>query len=589
VEVGMDVNVLTRDHGATPVFYAVENGCLEVVQYLHEMGANMFAEDDKGNACLHLCADGIHVLNVIDYLCDTVGLDINKPNKEGETPFSLAAKIGYSHIAYYLNVEKGANYVPIEGLKFRLQYDYSWIDEYERTPISAVCLWLREHGVKLSDSSLYEYIFKYSSDVRKMLNDVRCLIRAGVNINVQDERGSNLLHYAVNVLTRNHDNERSELITLLCEAKVDVNLLNQTGLTPLMQALCMGHANLASIILAHGGVVNAQSMRLNDLVLLGNAFNGIVAILEQHQLKDKLYKSMLQRVLFILQHHADSICSQDKDKLNTRLIEQVKNIFAKNNFIKKTLHQRWRLTLAYQHYLSRDPLRQPQFAVEFLAVGSLSAVELNKILNGEHAMIKHEMAEAFLSDILKLRNDFNNSFVVDMLYFCLENLNQEQIFMLAGPLDLTNIPQPVSGGKKIIELAHKFFDVSLSWDDEAATKICCYAMVLLLLTQDKQVDCGLLAMQLLTKLINFESASVRLSGALPEITEQQKQALIECIITNIGHNNIRPLLETALHCSAEEEMNVAGKRVKMTEQNDQGSAEKKPKNDLNDDSFRMGF
>lgn len=73
----------------TPLIWACHKGNLTQAKALIARGANKSVVDRDGNTLLHLCAKNATKVDMLDYLISE-GLDFNKANMDGETPFYSA-------------------------------------------------------------------------------------------------------------------------------------------------------------------------------------------------------------------------------------------------------------------------------------------------------------------------------------------------------------------------------------------------------------------------------------------------------------------------------------------------------------------
>ena len=89
---GADVNTPTKD-GATPVFIAVLEGHVDVINALYALGADVNTPDKNGCTPVYVAAHKGYV-DAINALC-ALGADVNTPNKNGYTPVFVAAQEGH--------------------------------------------------------------------------------------------------------------------------------------------------------------------------------------------------------------------------------------------------------------------------------------------------------------------------------------------------------------------------------------------------------------------------------------------------------------------------------------------------------------
>ncbi|KAF0740512.1 hypothetical protein Ae201684P_017066 [Aphanomyces euteiches] len=81
-----DVDVMSKQK--TPLMLAATLGRVDIMEYLLDQGADVFAENDEGNTALHFACDAGHVYAT--YVLLTAGADLDLPNQARKTPEDVA-------------------------------------------------------------------------------------------------------------------------------------------------------------------------------------------------------------------------------------------------------------------------------------------------------------------------------------------------------------------------------------------------------------------------------------------------------------------------------------------------------------------
>ncbi|KAJ3601977.1 hypothetical protein NHX12_029738 [Muraenolepis orangiensis] len=91
-----------------------------------------------------------------------------------------------------------------------------------------------------------------ASTERRMLGDIRELIRRGEEVNQQDSQGATLLHIAA-------ANGYVQAAELLLEGGGRMDLKDSDGWQPLHAAACWGQMHMAELLVSHGASLNAKT------------------------------------------------------------------------------------------------------------------------------------------------------------------------------------------------------------------------------------------------------------------------------------------------------------------------------------------
>jgi len=286
-------NANTMDEtGASPLYLACERGKTEIVKLLLSRGANPNMKlkardrhpvpeacgDHHGKTVLHCILESqfqdVASITVLMQLLLDGGAEVNAASTDGETPF-------------YVACSKGLTSVVAKMLDYGAKVDGHGI----RSPLNVACRNKHMPVVQLLLSNganpnilevdayrcrrtlpLHIAAANGSSELTELL------LKHGSNIDVADASGNTALHHGIkNYHTSATAPPTSEeikassnaksVVDILLENKADVNILNDSGETPLYTAVSSGLLDVVSEMLqTYGGNTNIPSPDKNALV-----------------------------------------------------------------------------------------------------------------------------------------------------------------------------------------------------------------------------------------------------------------------------------------------------------------------------------
>ncbi|XP_056000947.1 serine/threonine-protein phosphatase 6 regulatory ankyrin repeat subunit A-like isoform X2 [Ostrea edulis] len=272
ISFGANINACDSS-GKSPLSVAAENRFHSIVEALISAGADTNTSDYSGRTCLHYAAKS-GSFETVDLLLkhrDTV----YKPDIEGVTPLHLGVKHGSIKIAqcflvYGIDVNECdlQNTSPLfvaiakaqsEIADFLIRHgaDVNLSDEFGRSPLhiaaeigsirSLEILLNNDANVNQTDKLKKTPLFKA---VEKGKNVVLTLINHGADVNLCDSRGRSPLHTAL-------ENGHLFAMRTLLHQNASVNIADEEGLAPLHLSSTIGSAEGVELLLTTRATVNA--------------------------------------------------------------------------------------------------------------------------------------------------------------------------------------------------------------------------------------------------------------------------------------------------------------------------------------------
>ena len=232
IEHAEDINAMSgfRNHTKyTPLMLAAKNGHIEVVQYLHQHGANITIKDFLQFNALYYAADNGH-LDVVKYLIEhgaksDINTETNKNNGHmmrgwvSGTPLFIAARKGYFSIVTYLHQHGGD------------VNNRSYTDNYGHG-IEGTALF---HAVRNGHIEIAQFLQANGADDSGIQEDPLLVASAKGEL---------------------------ELVKNLLHSGTDVNVKGYLGYTPLIWASRMGRLETVKYLLQNGANMDAKTQQL---------------------------------------------------------------------------------------------------------------------------------------------------------------------------------------------------------------------------------------------------------------------------------------------------------------------------------------
>lgn len=217
---GLEPNI-SDDDMTTPLHLSAANGSDEHLQMLLAARADVSALDSGNCLALHYASSNWRILNRTDVLSSlaTCGIDINLSACDGLSPLQIAAKYGSPLVVQWL-LDRGANLHAVDqegrtvlhaaaandkditGAILRILLDKGLdpniVDESGMSPLHCVFFWQTgrfEFNLK-QEGFAKEQRQEQSPSTKEYKVKLQLLLDYGASINLQDNRGNTVLHWA---------------------------------------------------------------------------------------------------------------------------------------------------------------------------------------------------------------------------------------------------------------------------------------------------------------------------------------------------------------------------------------------------------
>ena len=216
-----------RPDGSTDLHWAIFEGDFAAAEKLVKAGADVKAKTIYGITPMHLAADNNYTPMI--RLLLNAGADAESPNPDGETALHLAARAGNTEAAQLL-LKAGAR------VDAREQFG-------EQTPL----MW----AVARRKPAMVELLIQHGADInaRSAIRDYQRVATAESRAKQLDRGGFTPLMYAARENCR-------ECVEILLKNKVDLNLPDPSGVSPLSIAMVNSNWDIARRLVEAGADVN---------------------------------------------------------------------------------------------------------------------------------------------------------------------------------------------------------------------------------------------------------------------------------------------------------------------------------------------
>ena len=260
IKQGADIHQIDSD-GWTALHYAARFAKSEIIEYLLSLGMKVNMVSNSGQTPLmSACCDSDRLDNIKTLIKQ--GADIHQINNNGWTALHYAARYAKSEIIEHLlslgmkvNMVENSGKTPLmctccdgyrlDNIKTLIKQgaDIHQIDSDGRTAL--------HYAARFAKSEIIEYLFSLGMKVNMVsnsgqtplmcaccdsdrLDNIKTLIKQGADIHQINNNGWTALHYAARFA-------KSEIIEYLLSLGMKVNMVENSGKTPLMCTCCDGY------------------------------------------------------------------------------------------------------------------------------------------------------------------------------------------------------------------------------------------------------------------------------------------------------------------------------------------------------------
>lgn len=261
---GMDINVIIKPEGVTPMHWAIWNDKFNIVKLLLTYRIESVGKDLAGCTPLHyaIYCDRARIFNALIQL----GFDVNAQDKNGLTPLHYAAR---NNLTWALNalIEKGAM-VNAQDFGGSTPLDYALIHKAEAT--ADILINKNSELQKFYEQQLLNYQNTEQSLINFPLLENQTQVLPTTE---SDETGNLQTTFDGNAALQDsgditiestslHDAVKGddiECIAKLIQQNIDLNVKDSMGWTPLMYAAFFSKPYIMGLLLTYGADVNILS------------------------------------------------------------------------------------------------------------------------------------------------------------------------------------------------------------------------------------------------------------------------------------------------------------------------------------------
>ncbi|EFQ34117.1 hypothetical protein CGRA01v4_12182 [Colletotrichum graminicola] len=236
--------------GCTPLQGACERGNLAAVKLLLEAGANFHIRDKRRRTLLHLACSKDD-LETASFLIEA-GADVQATDTNGQTPLFYTAREQKMY-CFDLLLSHGAdiNHRDNRGQTLVFEVINNWYGDSVKRLLD------KKPDLTITDYSGQTPLFEMRTRSSSSPLNAKLMIEAGINVAHSNNKGQTFLHV---VCSRGRDDGSDEFLVFVqwaFEHGLYINARDDTGRTPLLEAVQNRDEKLTLLLMQHGADPNA--------------------------------------------------------------------------------------------------------------------------------------------------------------------------------------------------------------------------------------------------------------------------------------------------------------------------------------------
>ena len=277
--------------GATPLMLAAQNGHVQVLRHLLELGADAEIRDGRGRAALHYAAERGKTCIVRELIAR--GADWQCADSFGDTALHLAAANGHSVVVELL-LDAGAPPNVHDSV-----FDSTPLHKSARSGHTDAAELLLSRGANPDGGNDLGRSALHVAAAYGSVQVVGALLESGASVNLRDDNGETPLH-------RPAFFQHLDCIASLIQKGADVNVQDRQGNTPLHVAASMNRDKAAALLIDAGARLETRNregltpldtavVNLHDYNVYPYVESAIASMVRHSEHNSEVLRALLQR------------------------------------------------------------------------------------------------------------------------------------------------------------------------------------------------------------------------------------------------------------------------------------------------------